>query len=116
MKKKIISFFQKNPGKKLKAKELAKNLNVSNEYDYSLLKSFLHNLVDEGTLIKEGKRYSLNNIPENNKIIGTIQINERGFGFLIPENKKLNDIFIPEKYLNNAFNGDLVEVSYNHIH
>ncbi|GAB6281390.1 MAG: ribonuclease R [Ignavibacterium sp.] len=111
MKKKIISFFKKNSGKKLKAKELAKNLNVSNEYDYSLLKSFLHNLVDEGTLIKEGKRYSFNNIPENNKIIGTIQINDRGFGFLIPENKKLNDIFIPEKYLNNAFNGDLVEVT-----
>jgi len=111
MKKKIISFFKKNPGKRLKAKELAKNFNIVNEYDYSLLKSFLHNLVEEGILLKEGKRYSLNNLPENNKIVGTIQINDRGFGFLIPKDKNLNDIFIPGKYSNTALNGDLVEVN-----
>ncbi len=43
-------------------------------------------------------------------IKGTIVGNERGFGFLVPENKERypRDFFIPRKYLRGVFHGDTV--------
>ena len=44
---------------------------------------------------------------------GTIRIHPRGFGFLIPENRKYfpEDIFIPRQCTQGAVDGDVVEVS-----
>ena len=43
---------------------------------------------------------------------GTLSGNERGFAFLVPEDKELypNDFFIPHRNLNGAFHGDTVLV------
>lgn len=43
-------------------------------------------------------------------IIGRLQGNERGFGFLIPENEEDEDVFIPIDYLNGALHGDKIAV------
>ena len=43
-----------------------------------------------------------------NTITGRIQGNERGYAFLIPEDEKLNDYFIPHSDLRGAMHGDLV--------
>ncbi len=48
---------------------------------------------------------------EKEKVIGIFNANEKGFGFVKPENNDIkNDIFIPSKYINNALNEDVVEV------
>jgi len=110
MKKKIIAFFKKNPDRGLKSRDIAKMLKINVEHEYVSLKSFLHSLVDEGFLLKSGKRYILNQVGKSNKITGTLQITQGGFGFVIPKDSKIKDIFIATRNLSTAFNGDTVEV------
>ena len=43
-------------------------------------------------------------------IKGKLRCNERGYGFLVPENAGIHDFFIPPDALNNAFDGDEVYV------
>ncbi|MFM1538913.1 ribonuclease R [Helcococcus bovis] len=44
------------------------------------------------------------------KLTGKISINKKGFGFFIPEDENISDIFIPKKYLNRALNNDRVSI------
>lgn len=111
MKKEIIALFKKNPSKSFKAKEIAKRLFISEDHAYASLKAQLHKLQEESFLSRDGKRFKLNTIPESNKIIGTLEINSSGFGFVIPETKNLGDIFISARNLGTAFDGDKVEVT-----
>ncbi|KMT59136.1 ribonuclease R [Listeria fleischmannii 1991] len=64
-------------------------------------------LEDKGDVIRTKKnRYAL---PEKMDYIkGTFRAHERGFGFVLPEEKDLDDIFIPPTEVNDAMNGDLV--------
>lgn len=111
MKKKVEAFFKKHPGSSFKSKEIAKRLKIKNSDDYSRLKSDLHKLLKEDFLIRKGKRYQLNIFPSNNKLEGKLQLHRDGYGFVIPKNKKLGDIFIAERNIGPAFNGDIVEVA-----
>ena len=110
MKKEIKAYFKKNPTDKLKSRDLAKRLYIKDAHEISKLKQVLHDLFKEDFLIKTGKKFSLNQ-KSVEKIKGKLQITESGnFGFVVTENKKYNDIFIPSKYFADAFNGDIVEV------
>jgi len=109
MKKKIISFFKKNPGREFKSKEIAKRLNINSDHEYSSLKSLLYDLYHENFLVKKGKKYKLNNLPETNKVTGILQIVNGSYGFVVLKNSRMKDIFIAARNLGNAFNGDTVE-------
>ncbi len=111
MKKKLISFFKKNPGKKLRSKEIAKQIGVLTEHEYASLKVLLHDLYSEGFLLKNGKRYQLNRIPSGGKVTGELQVNPNGFGFVLVEDSKMGDVFIASRNLGTAFHGDIVEVA-----
>lgn len=110
MKKKIISFFKKNPSTSFKNKEIAKRLKLTLEDESISLKHFLHQLYEENFLTRNGKRYKLNPNPASGKIIGELQISPGGFGFVIPEDKRMGDIFIASRNISTAFHGDVVEV------
>jgi len=110
MKKKIEKLFLKNPRASFKNKEVAKKLHIREGEDYNLLKSTLYKYYEEGFLIKKGKRYQLNDVPDSNKLSGTFQIHPDGYGFIRVANKKIDDIFIAERYTGTAFDGDKVEV------
>ena len=43
-------------------------------------------------------------------IEGTFEANERGFGFVIPDDENETDIFVAPADIKGAFNGDRVEV------
>lgn len=112
MKKRIIAFFKRNTGRHFKAKEIATKLNLNSDHEYSSLKAVLHNLYEEGFLSREGKKYFLeNNLPTSNKIIGVLEVNQGGYGFVNVNDSKMNDIFIASRNLGTAFNGDIVEVA-----
>lgn len=53
-----------------------------------------------------------NSSPKTSRLTGTIRIHFRGFGFVIPDEKKNNpvDIFIPKRFTADAVDGDSVEV------
>jgi ribonuclease R len=110
MKRKIKLFFKKNPARTFKNKELANRLKISSAKEYRELKTNVHQLYLEKFLTKTGKRYKLNSFPDSNRIVGQLQVNENGFGFVIPQNSNIGDIFIAARNLGTAFNGDLVEV------
>ena len=53
----------------------------------------------------------MNQNASSGKITGELQISPGGFGFVVPNNKKLGDIFIASRNLSTAFSGDTVEVA-----
>jgi ribonuclease R len=110
MKKKIIAFFKKNPGREFKSKDIAKKINLGTDYEYSSLKAALFDLYEEKFLSKSGKKYMLNQLPLTNKITGTLQIVNGGYGFVAQKNSRMRDIFIAARNMGTAFNGDDVEV------
>ncbi len=111
MKNKIKSFFKKYSSAKIKTKALAKKLGYTEPHKYAEMKAVLHSLFTEGFLDRSGKRYFLNKV-SGGKLIGTLQvINDGNFGFVKLNNKNFNDIFIPERGLGTALNGDEVEVT-----
>ena len=109
MKKKIIAFFKKNPGKGFKSKEIAKHLNISSDHEYASLKATVYKLSKEDVLMKMGKKYYLNQQPFSNTLTGTIEITPAGYGFVIPKNSKTGDIFVAARNLGTALHGDTVE-------
>ncbi|MGK9476608.1 ribonuclease R [Melioribacter sp. OK-6-Me] len=110
MKNNVKAFFKRHPGLKIKAKDLARELNIITEHQYAELKHVLFKLTEEQFLTKLGKRYQLNS-GGNKNLIGTLQIVENGaYGFVVLKNMKRNDIFVAGKNLNTAMDGDLVEV------
>jgi ribonuclease R len=110
MKKNLKNFFKKNPDRSFKNKELAKRLKLKSDNDYRELKRTVHQLYLENFLTKSGKRYKLNSIPKFNKITGKFQLSDRGYGFVIPKNSELGDIFIAARLTGVALHGDQVEV------
>lgn len=73
-----------------------------------VLLAIIEELEEEGKIVKTGKGKYVR--PEMaNMLTGILQLNERGFGFVIPENGK-EDVFVPAEYLNGAMNGDKVLV------
>ncbi|MCP2604434.1 ribonuclease R, partial [Candidatus Aminicenantes bacterium AC-708-M15] len=76
----------------------------------SKLKRTLKEMVKEGILKATRNRFYL---PENRGLLtGKYVSNPNGYGFVVPENKLLDDIFIPPTKTKDALNGDLVEVIY----
>ncbi|MEZ0537826.1 ribonuclease R [Caldicellulosiruptoraceae bacterium PP1] len=88
--------------------ELLKTLELS-EDDRDDLKKILELLEDEGKVIKTKKgRYGLSE--HMGLYLGTIEGNQRGFAFLIPDNPDISDIYISAEDLNGAMHGDRVLV------
>jgi ribonuclease R len=111
MKKKLIAFFKKNQGRYFKSKEIAKRLDINDEHDYRSLKAMLHDLMEEEFIVREGKKYRLNNLPENNIVTGVLEVNDAGYGFVRLKGNNTGDIFISARNMGAAFHRDVVEVS-----
>lgn len=109
MKNKLKSFFKSHPKHSIKRKDIAKKVGAVTLEEYSRLKEVLYKLEMEGFIEKQGKRYKLLSEKQGNKT-GIIDINESG-NFAFVDTGTGQDIFIPEKYLNTALNGDKVEIS-----
>lgn len=110
IKEKIISFIKENqllPSSDQQLMDLL-GIKASKSERENFLK-ILNELVKEGSLIltKKGKY----GIPEQlGYIIGKIQGNPKGFGFLIADNKEIKDIFIAAENMNGAMHNDRVMV------
>lgn len=80
-----------------------------NKKESAHLKDILMNLCAKGKLCRDGKKGFAT--PEQaGAIKGTISASERGFAFLVPEDREKykNDFFIPPRYLHGALNKDEV--------
>ena len=105
-KSRIVEFMKEAAYRPLKFEELAVVLDVPAE-ERDDLAELLGSLEIEGRIYKTNKdRYG---IPARmNLIVGRLQGNERGFGFLIPDDEDAVDVFIPSDGLSGAMHNDRV--------
>ena len=88
------------------AKRIFEILGVKSNFEKDIIRGLLNELESEGKIVYDNGKYVLF---ENSSFIkGIIKGNERGFAFLIAENKEINDYFIPPRNLHGAMHGDTV--------
>ncbi len=110
MKKRLKAFFRKHPTLKIKPKEIAKKLKL-NDFEYEQMKHTLRQLEKEFFVERIGKRYIY--LPEMNKELRGVFLYKgegKGYGFVLTDDKVVKDVFIPNKFIGRAFDGDIVEV------
>ncbi len=105
-KNKITGFMKEEAYRPLKFEELAVILDVPRE-DRDQLADILNELEQEGVIFRTNKdRYG---VPERMGLVaGRIQGNERGYGFLIPDDEQMTDVFIPADAMSGAMHNDRV--------
>lgn len=79
------------------------------EKDEKLLRKILEELEQEGKIVKT-KRGRFGLAEEMNLFAGVLEVNPRGYGFLIPDNPNVPDIYISPENMNGAMHGDRVLV------
>ncbi|KOF57331.1 MULTISPECIES: ribonuclease R [Clostridium] len=101
----ILDFMKEQAYKPCNIQELSEVFGVS-KVEYKSFKKLLNEMERNGDIVKN--RTSHYGVPERmGLIIGKLQGNAKGFGFVICE-EDLPDIFIPSSYMNGALNGDRV--------
>ncbi|NLK65117.1 MAG: ribonuclease R [Tissierellia bacterium] len=107
-KEKILAFMKEETYKPLTFKELLQAFEIEGKMKKALLVA-LNELEDEGKIIfTRSERYGL---PEKmNLVIGTLEGHQKGYAFLIPDDKNLKDLFISPVDMNGAMHGDRVIV------
>lgn len=109
IREKLISYMEEKQYKPMLKEELAVAFNMGME-DLKKFYDVLKGLEKEGVIIRaKNDRYGL--IDNDYLVTGKLDGHEKGFGFLISEDKDREDIFIPAENMNGAMNGDKVIVN-----
>jgi ribonuclease R len=104
----IYKFFKQNPTKLYNYKQVASELNITDQSTRILLNVLLEDLVERGLLAQlERGKFKLKNA--NNAITGTVDFTQGGAAYVISEEIE-HDVYIAERYTNAALNGDTVKV------
>ncbi len=102
----IIGFMEEKKYKPMLKEELAVQFDIERR-DLESFYKILEGLEREGIVIKaKNDKYGL--IDNDYLVAGILEGNERGFGFVIPNDKIREDIFIPAENMNGAMHGDRV--------
>jgi len=108
IKEKIIELFKEKDYPPLFIKQIMEVLDVSQK-DREILEQALEQMVKEGQLAvtKKGKYAT----PEKlGFLVGRLQGNAKGFGFLIPDNNEEEDVYIAAENMEGAMHNDRVMV------
>ena len=109
MKTAIIDFLKSEKNKKTTVEELRTVLHVSSSSEIKQLMKSLNQLIDEAIIIENSRR-EVTLIGNTNYLVGTLDLKDRGFGFVLPEDPSKNDVFIPKQNVYDAMNRDRVLV------
>lgn len=112
----VLKYFLKNPKKRMNAASLSKKLKVGNNKDSintalkSLLKEGKLRSVSENKYVLDKKGIKDQKIKTSKaKYTGTVEIIRSGAAYIIVDNLE-KDVYVPERDLNTAVNGDEVEL------
>ncbi|WP_422484302.1 ribonuclease R [Gudongella sp. DL1XJH-153] len=106
LREEIIKLMESKKYKPLLKEELAARFNIGKKEQKDFFK-ILDDMEKEGLILKaRNDRYGLIN-PEF-LVIGRLEGNEKGFGFVISKDRPGEDIFIPADSMNTAMHGDKV--------
>jgi ribonuclease R len=105
----ILDFMRDKAYKPMTIHELEKQFNLHSAQAFKALMKSLNLLEDSGEIIRT--RNDRFGIPERMDFIrGRMQVNAKGFGFLIPEDREHPDVYIAAHDLGTAMHGDTVFV------
>ncbi|HLS67651.1 MAG TPA: ribonuclease R [Pseudogracilibacillus sp.] len=105
----IIHYFEESGTHPLSVQELEEIFEMTTADEFKELVKTLNTLEETGKLVRTRKnRFGL---PEKmNLFRGRIEMNKKGFAFLIPDDEKMDDVYIHSSDLNSAMNNDRVIV------
>ncbi|MFI3163600.1 MAG: ribonuclease R [Bacillota bacterium] len=109
LQKAILEIIKEANGQYVDVKDIAVTLNMLESFDLEQISKELKELEKAGDVIStKKKKYVATEFSDFVK--GTLQGNARGFCFLRPENKEIEDVFVPARGLFGAFHKDTVLV------
>ncbi len=91
--------------------ELNDLLGLTTIDEYKSLQDTLDEMVSDGILYYSDKKKKYLLLENSHLVKGTLSLNEKGFGFIII-NKDIKDVYVNEKNINGAQDGDLVLFEY----
>lgn len=105
----ILSYMKDEAYKPLTVKELEEEFRIEGSESFKDFVKALVALEEKGLIVRtRSNRYG---VPEKmNLVRGSFSGNAKGFGFLMPDEPGMDDIFIPPHEVNGAMNGDKVLV------
>ncbi|QNO14377.1 ribonuclease R [Alkalicella caledoniensis] len=108
MKEKILQFMREEAYKPLTLEELVSSYNLQGK-EISDFQRVLEEMEEEGEIIKtRSNRYG---VPERmNLVVGMLQAHSKGFGFLLPLDPELEDVYISSQDMNSAMHNDKIIV------
>ncbi|TGA97348.1 ribonuclease R [Sporolactobacillus shoreae] len=110
---KILDYMREETYRPMTLEELEEAFSVSDSEGFTEFVKILNEMTEQGLVIKtRSDRYGL---PEKmNLMKGRVQSHAKGFAFIIPEDEKMDDVFVGPNDLAGAMNGDtvVVRVSY----
>lgn len=108
VKEALLNFMREKAYKPMDIQELARAFNIEKP-EYKDFKKILKTMEKEGLVIRTKiDKYGL---PEKMGLItGKLQAHPRGYGFVIPEEEGVKDVFVPGSFMNGAMHGDKVVV------
>lgn len=102
----LLGFMNEKAYKPMSIKELSKIFNI-NKKESKAFEKVLLEMEKDGQVVRNRAGYY--GVPERmGLIVGRLQGHARGFGFVIPEEEGMVDIFIPGSAMNGAVHGDKV--------
>ncbi|NLV16237.1 MAG: ribonuclease R [Syntrophomonadaceae bacterium] len=106
----ILEYMRQQAYRPLKYQELREVLHIKDEAEFSAI---LGKMEKEGDIVVNRKhKYG---VPEMMNIVrGTLQVNSKGFAFLLPDDPLQSDVFIYGRDLNGAMHRDRVMVRINY--
>ncbi len=107
----ILDFMNKKAYKPISADELLKTFEIP-KADTKAFVNLLDQMEKDGEIIQT--RSKLYGVPNRmDLIVGYLQGHPRGYGFVIPEEQDLDDVFVSAENLNGAMHNDRVIVRVN---
>ena len=105
---KILDLFAKKPRTRLTPPEIQRRASFERN-DLQLIIDALRELCRDGKLVRLKKNHYT--LPERqNLVTGRVQAHPDGYGFLIPEDKNIEDVYLSRREMRRVMHGDEVMV------
>ncbi|MGL4656567.1 MAG: ribonuclease R [Sarcina sp.] len=106
LRKAILGLMQEEAYKPMDIQELVKIFNI-NPSEYKTFKKAIRAMVKEGLLARDSKE-RIGLATRMGMVAGKLQLHQKGYGFVIPDEEGRKDVFIPKNNMGTAMNGDKV--------
>ena len=108
MKEKVLTYLKNHP-KPIPAKALSQALHLTSPEAFKDLVKTLNELERNHAILLD-EHYQYRYLKPSNTMMGTLDLKAKGFGFLIPEQKGIPDVYIPAHATLGAMNKDTVMI------